>query len=224
MDPRLRAAVDASLGWYEDLCSLHGIGSSLEDGLWTALEQPPPLHSDAVTVQPGVTAAQVDGRLGGREHAGVKDSFTELDLSGLGMRELFSATWMHHRPARAAHATSPAWTRVADADDLARWTALHDTTAVLLHALLRRGHFRILARRDQERIVGGAVARLGSGVVDVSNVWAAPGHDLDWPELLDAVTVIFPDRPLVGYERGAPLAAAVAAGFEPVGELRVWVR
>lgn len=224
IDPRLRAAVDASLGWYEDLCTLHGIGSSLEDGLWSSLEEPPPLHSDAVTVQPGVMAAQVGRRLEGREHAGVKDSFAELDLSVLEMDELFRATWLHRRATRAPDATPPAWTPVAEADDLARWTALHDTTEVLLPSLLRRGHFRVLARRDGGRLVAGAVARLGSGVVDVSNVWAAPGHELDWGELVDAVTATFPDRPLVGYERGAPLAAAVAVGFVPVGELRVWLR
>jgi hypothetical protein len=46
MDARLRSAVDASVGWYEDLCALHGVGSIMVDGLWSALDTPPPLHSD----------------------------------------------------------------------------------------------------------------------------------------------------------------------------------
>ena len=221
LDPRLRTAVDASIGWYEDLCALHGVGSTLADGLWSSLTPPPPLHSDAVTVEPAVTAEQVAGRLEGRGHAGVKDSFSTLDLRGAGMRVLFSATWVHRAP--AAGAPGP-WVAVRAPEDLAEWTARHDTAEVLLPGLLRRGRFTVLARYEDRCPVAGAVARLGSGAVDVSNVWAAPGHEVGWAGLAAAVGALLPGRPLVGYEQGEELEAALAGGFEPVGELRVWVR
>src|SRR5690242_5018008 len=108
MDARLRSAVDASVGWYEDLCALHGVGSMLAGGLWSALEPPPPLHSDAVAVEPGVTADQVAARLAGREHCGVKDSFAAMDLSGEGMRLLFEATWIHREAAADRGRDAPA--------------------------------------------------------------------------------------------------------------------
>ena len=92
MDPRLRRAVDLSVGWYDDICALHGVGSILADGVWSALDTPPPLHSDAVVVEPAVTADRVLVRLNGRAHCGVKDSFARMDLSGEGMVLLFSAT------------------------------------------------------------------------------------------------------------------------------------
>ncbi len=223
MDPRLRSAVDASVGWYEDLCTLHGVGSMLADGLWSTLGAPPPLHSDAVVVEPAVTRDEVVARLDGRDHCGVKDSFATMDLSGDGMRLLFPATWIHRGPPRR-RGTPPGWATVTGADELAEWTGRHDTRDVLLPPLLRRAHFRILARYADDRLVAGAVARLGSGAVDVSNVWAVPGHHVDWAELADAVGGFFPGRPLVGYERGDALAAALDGGFAPVGELRVWVR
>ena len=72
--------------------------------------------------------------------------------------------------------------------------------------------------------MAGAVARLGSGVVDISNVHAVPGHSVDWAELAAVVSARFPARALVGYESGDDLRAAVSGGFEPVGDLRVWVR
>jgi hypothetical protein len=225
MDPRLRSAVDASVGWYEDLFALHGVGSMLVDGLWSALGKPPPLHSDAVVVEPEVTADRVLARLDGRAHCGVKDSFATMDLAGEGMELLFSATWMHHDAGRhRKRRTPPGWVTVRGVDELAEWTGQHDTGEVLLPPLLRRAHFRILARYVDDRIVAGAVARLGSGTVDVSNVYAVPGHRLDWAELADVVAAIFPDRPLVGYERGDALAAAQDGGFVPLGELRVWFR
>jgi hypothetical protein len=95
---------------------------------------------------------------------------------------------------------------------------------VLLPPLLRRAQFRILAGYVDDRIVAGAVARLGSGAVDVSNVYAVPGHRVDWAELAEVVGTFFPGHPLVGYERGDALAAAQDGGFSPLGELRVWIR
>jgi hypothetical protein len=197
----------------------------LAEGLWSALDAPPPLHSDAVVVEPAVTADQVLTRLDGRTHGGVKDSFARMDLSGEGMSLLFSATWMWREggPGREPGASAE-WAAVTGPAELAEWTGLHDTRDVLLPPLLRRAHFRIMARYADGRIVAGAVARLGSGIVDVSNVYAVPGHRVDWAELADAIGTYFPDRPLVGYERGDALDAALDGGFLPTGELRVWVR
>jgi hypothetical protein len=216
VDPRLRCAVDASLGWYDDLCALHGIGSVLEDGIWSALAPPPPLHSAAVTAEPDATAEQVLARLAGGPPGGVKDSFTTAHLGTAGWDLLFTATWLH-RPAPVPRAGR--WAAVTDERGLARWTAGHDTAGVLLPSLLRSAHFRVLARWEGDTVVAGAVARLGSGVVDLSNVHG----DVDWDELASAVATVFPGRPLVGYEQGDDLAAAVAAGFCAVGDLRVWV-
>ena len=195
------------------------------DGLWSALDTPPPLHSDAVVVEPGVTADRVLARLDGRDRCGVKDSFATMDLAGLGMELLFSATWIHREPAPDRRPGAPAgWVPVTGADELSAWTGQHDTRDVLLPPLLRRAHFRILARYVDDHIVAGAIARLGSGTVDVSNVYAVPGHRVDWAELAEVVGAFFPGRQLVGYERGDALAAALDGGFVPLGELRVWVR
>jgi len=217
--------VDASIGWCEDLCALHGIGTELQDGLWTSTQSPPPLHPDAVAVEPSVTAQQVTRRLDGRVHVGVKDSFGTLDLSGADMEILFAATWLYHAPREPRSGTgADRWTRVRRDDELASWTAQHDTSEVLLPGLLHRAHVAVLAETVGGTMVAGAVARLGSGVVDISNVHAVPGHTVDWAGLADAVWARFPDRPLVGYERGPDLEAALSGSFEPVGALRVWVR
>jgi hypothetical protein len=224
MDSRLRSAVDANVGWYEDICALHGVGSMLADGLWSALDSPPPLHSDAVVVEPAVTAERVLKRLGERVRCGVKDSFARLDLSGAGMELLFAATWIYRAAAPVDERTAAfGWAAVRSARQLAEWTAQHDTGDVLLPPLLRRGHFCILAKLVDDRIVAGAVARLGTGVVDVSNVHAVAGYSVDWAELAGAIGARFPDRPLVGYEHGDALDAALAGGFVAVGDLRVWI-
>lgn len=221
MDPRLRRAVDASIGWYEDIFALHGIGSELEAGLWAALGPPMPFHSAAVVVEPTVGAERVIERVAHLPHAAVKDSFATLDLAAAEMSVLFAGTWIH-RESAAPGATS--WRPVRTADGLAAWNAGWDTAEVLLPGLLDRAHFAILERVDDGDVNAGAVARLGSGVVDVSNVHALDGHAVDWAELATAIAALFPGRAVVGYEGGADLEAAISGGFDPVGELRIWVR
>ena len=224
MDQRLRCAVDANVGWYEDILASHGIDSMLESGLWSSLDRPPPLHSDAVVVEPAVTGDQILARLHDRPEAAVKDSFSRVDLSTAGWSLLFNATWMYRAGGSSGAASAPGWGPVRSAEELSVWNEHNDTTGVVLPALLRRAHFRVLARYVDEEMVGGAVARLSGGVVDVSNVHARAGHELDWAGLVQAAGRSFPDRPLVGYARGDSLQLALQTGFVPTGDLRVWVR
>jgi len=225
VDSRLRAAVDASIGWYEDLCTLHGVESKLVDGLWSSLAPPPPLHSDAVAVEPTVTRDQVLAALDGRAQAGFKDSFSTIDMSDAGMDLLFAASWIHRPPNSQRSTDAPVtWSVVTSVAGLADWTSRHDTTGVLLPGLLDRAHFNVLAKYQADDIVAGAVARLASGVVGVSNVFAVPGQTVDWAELAHEIDRLYPGRSIVGYERGADLIGAIEGGFTPVGELRVWTR
>ena len=225
VEPRLRQAIDASVGWYEDLCALHAVPTTIERGVWRSIGRPPPLHSDLVVVEPEVGVSQVTGLVLDPGPCGCKDSFATVDLSPAGFTTLFSATWMHlAATATPRSATLNDWVPVVDAVQLSEWTTLHGTSEVLLPGLLRQGHFRILAKYADQRIVAGAVARLASGVVDVSNVFFTPDCVVDWASLVATIQTHFPGRPLVGYEREAALEAACDAGFVPVGDLRVWVR
>jgi hypothetical protein len=225
VERRLRIAVDASIGWYEDLFALHAVPSTMRDGLWSSVGKPPPLHSDAVVVEPWVTAPQVAARLDGRRHAAFKDSFATIDGTVLGMDLLFEAEWIHRAALGGGPPPTPdPWSVVVSRAELAEWTSGHGTGEVLLPGLLDRAHFRVLAKRDAGGIVAGAVARLGTAAVDVSNVHAAPGHRVDWADLATVVAAQFPGRALVGYERGDELAAALDGGWERIGTLRVWAR
>jgi hypothetical protein len=55
---------------------------------------------------------------------------------------------------------------------------------------------------------------------------ASPGCTVaeSWPRAVAAVASAFPGMPVVGYERGETLEAALAHGAEPLGPLRVWLR
>ena len=96
MDSRLRAAVDASVCWYEELFALHRIPHRMDDGLWWALAPPPPLHSAAKSVQPWATSELTLRRVATYPQCSVADSFGALVLPGFDL--LFEARWLYREP------------------------------------------------------------------------------------------------------------------------------
>jgi hypothetical protein len=224
MDPRLRAAVDASLCWYDAVFAAHGIATSISEGVWRCHAAPPPLHSAAVLAEPDARGDAVLRAVDPWPTCSVADPFAATDLSAEGMDLLFEASWLHRPPTGAPQRTDR-WRVVRTADELSAWNARHDTAEVLLPALLDRSGFCFLARDDLDDPSGGAALLLGTGVVLLNNVFAATGSaPVDWADLIAAVEAVFPRRAVVGYEHGEDLEDALAAGCAAVGIHRVWAR
>ena len=223
MDPRLRAAVDASRHWYDDVFALHGIPVRVDDGLWSALAPPPPWHSAVKTLEPGIETARVVRAVEGLEHCAVADSFGDLEPDRHGFGLLIEARWVHRDPVGEAPDRLPeGWSVVDTEEELAEWAAAHDYTDVLPPAVLDHPRFRILACRQGNALVGGAVTH-DVDVVGLSNGWGA-GAVAASAEVLAAVAVLHPDRPVTDFAEGAELDAMVAAGFTALGPQRVWIR
>lgn len=233
VDPRLRAAIDSNTCWYDALCALHGVRCAIRGGMWVALDPPPPLHSTVKTIEPWVDSTAAMAAFESAGGGSISDAFGSLDLPG--MAAFIEASWLFHpgfqrgaAPGGAAHGgaanVAPAgWVTVTEPGALAAWTAEHDTTEVLLPALLDRSSFVVLAKHDSAAVpVAGAVLHLTGGVLSLSNVWAATGHELDWSELVALAGDRFPGRPVTGYEWGEDLDSAKAAGFVEVGVHKVW--
>ncbi|MFI7360044.1 hypothetical protein ACIBTP_39760 [Streptomyces avidinii] len=224
----LRRAALNNAAWCDAVCRAHGLSPRYDgEQLWFSARRTPPMYPDAVTLEPGVPAASVvraDDT--GSPGCSVKDSFADLDLAGAGFEVLFEAQWIH-RPAGAplpeAEAAGPEWSEVSGAEELAAWEAAFDGgegiegDGPFRPALLGEG-IVFLAGRAGGRIVAGAVASTGGGVVGVSNLFGAA-----WAGVLDAVAARWPELDVVGYEHGEDLEAAVRAGFTPIGPLRVWL-
>lgn len=226
-DERLRAAVRASLGWYEDVFDVHGIPTRCEDGLWRALGPPPRWHSGAKTLRPDVAVERVIEAVAPFPGGGVADSFGTLDLTRHGFEPLFRASWFH-RPARPAGTRMPAWpdgwSVVADDEELAAWNLLQDTTGVLVPALLEHPRFTILVRRQDEAMVAGAVLHRVGDAVDLSNTWATGEEADEVPAMLACAERLHPALPVVGYAAEDTLGHFTDAGFDAIGPQVVWAR
>ncbi|MEU6578870.1 hypothetical protein [Streptomyces sp. NPDC046805] len=208
----------------------HGLVSEFGLEAWAAPARTPRYYPDAVTLVPGVDpavlAARIDTTAPG---ASVKDSFADLDLTAAGFQVLVEAQWIHRPASAPAIASDLAWD-VADTPDTLRAWALAwddgDGHADLFQPELLDdpATFVLAARSASGRVVAGAVASRSDQVVGISNAFASDGGpDATWPVVLKAVHRLFPSLPVVGYEHGDHLAAAIRHGFEAVGPLRIWL-
>jgi hypothetical protein len=226
----VRAAARNNAEWCAVMSRSHGLAGAFEPQAWAAPAGTPLFYPDAVTLVPGADPAALAARIDtSAPGASVKDSFADLDLTGAGFRVLFEAQWIH-RPASAPDTTpNLAWNVAGDPDTLHTWALAWDdgngNPDLFRPELLDNPATFVLAGRSADgRVVAGAVASHSDQVVGISNVFALDGGpDAAWPVVLDAVHWLFPALPVVGYEHGEHLAAAVCHGFEPVGPLRIWL-
>lgn len=217
------------------MCRAHGVAGESGGEAWAAAGRAPVYYPDAVTLEPGADSDALVARIDmGSPGASVKDSVADLDLAEAGFRVLFEAQWIHRPatvavPARQREQANLAWDVASDPETLRAWALAWDGGAgnagLFRDGLLAEPETFVIAGRSGDgRVVAGAVATRSEHVVGVSNVFRRDGGpDSAWPVVLHALDRLFPALPVVGYESGDDLEAAVRHGFEPVGPLRVWL-
>ncbi|MGW5868418.1 hypothetical protein ACWFRJ_40445 [Streptomyces sp. NPDC055239] len=231
------AAARNNAEWCDAVCRAHGVSGEFGAKVWSSARRTPPLYPDAVSLTPEASAAELVARIDtASPGCSVKDSFACLDLEPRGFEVLFDAQWIH-RPAGAAPVGPPGvtpvvgWEPLKSADSLPAWeTAWNDGEQGdgLFRPELLAGDTTFLAGTSVDgTIVAGAVASRSHSVVGISNLFAVgdmPGaEEAAWAGCLTEVARLWPDLPVVGYESGESLDAAVSQGFTPVGPLRIWL-
>lgn len=222
---RIRVAIANNVQWCDLVCRAHGVPTTTRGGVWMADERPPEFYPDAITAKPGTAAAMVAGLLEDRPGSAVKDSWADMDLSGDGFVELFSARWISCEPEQG-NAVELQWTVLDRTAQLGHWESAAGLSGLLTPGLLAEPPVRILLARREGNIVGGAIMNRSAPAVGVSNVFCATeaGRGAVWNDIPALAAGLFPGYPLVGYEHGADLDAALTAGFSELGSLRVWLR
>ncbi|MFD3662313.1 hypothetical protein ACFWVF_17175 [Streptomyces sp. NPDC058659] len=229
VDAVLGDAVRNNAEWCQAMCRAHGHPGAFGPRAWTNARRTPLYYPDAVTL---TEDADVKDVLSGIDHttpgASVKDSFARLDLASEGFRLLFEAGWIHRPAGLPAQPVTGEWRPVRTPEELAAWALAWsgddaDDAALFRPELLADPATTIVAGYAADgRILGGAVLSASDGVTGVSNLFATGDTDSShtWAGVLAAAP---DDRPVVGYESGDDLPPALAAGFEEIGALRVWL-
>ncbi|MGK4578679.1 hypothetical protein [Kitasatospora sp. HPMI-4] len=226
----VRAAARNNAEWCATMSRSHGLAGEFGPQAWAAPARTPLYYPDAVTLAPGAGAAALADRIDTAvPGASVKDSFADLDLTEAGFRVLFDAQWIHRPPLPPATAPDLTWDVAGSPDALRAWALAWDggegNADLFRPELLDAPATFVLAGRSADgRVAAGAVASRSDHVVGISNVFDLEGGaEAAWPGVLDTVHRLFPTLPVVGYEHGQDLDAALRQGFEAIGPLRVWL-
>jgi len=230
--------------WCDAVCHAHGVPGEFFRTVWLNRCAPPPFHPNLIVVSDtGVQDTTLEHirdlmRLPLAASWSVKDSFVNLELGPLGFDPLFQATWIWREPGvgtAGGVSTGVLWSRVTASEELANWEAswaghsrnseARSAPAQFPGSLLADPEHAFIVGLDGREIVAGGIANRTGNVVGLSNVFVNSGDTIAaWTGLITAMEQAFPDFPLVGYERGAALDAALACGFMAIGPLRVWAR
>lgn len=229
-----RAALE-NARWCDLVCRAHGAPGELHEAYWIDRHPVPPYHPRLVTLggpERGAAHAGAARELlapGAGPAFAVKDSFRALDLVPLGFRLLFEAEWILWPAERSAPDTAGArWAAAGDEERLAAWEAAWRGPAPAALGGVRMFPADLLRVPDVVFFAcergGGAVAtgalHRSDGVVGLSNVTGDAATALRAG--VSAARERFPGLPVVGYEHGPELAAAIDAGFARLGPLAVW--
>ncbi len=202
------------------MCRAHGRPGTFLPHIWVNAQAVPrfypnavALRHDAAAVEEQVIAVDILARSNPPGRWSVKDSFAALDLSRRGFDLLFDAQWIRQLPLLIARTSSDlAWQRVEASDTFPG-------------ALFADRDFAMFSGYGNGEVVAGGTLYRAEKVVGLSNVVAEPDDAVAvFRDLVALAAGLFPGLPIVGYESGNELKAAVNAGFEPGDELRIWVR
>jgi len=223
------AALD-NARWCDHVCRAAGLRTSRDRTRWWSAGRTPDGYPDVVTLVPGLSADAVLDGIDAGPGASVKDSFADLDLSDAGFDVLVDACWIAS-PARAD--VPPAWLLTwSDAASGEAATIAPELAGVTSHVVPLVGRdaagqvaASLLLTAGAPGAPGDAWPEAGALAGAVHVVTHAGDPEAVWRDLPGLVAGRLPEvRHLVGYELGADLTAATAAGFAVLGPLRVWLR
>ena len=234
MTDRITLAARNNALWCDVVARSHGISTTTDADVWAASTRTPPYYPDAVTLSPTVGEYDVLARVDDSDGCSVKDSWARLDLSLEDFARIVVGEWVWLDPSAPVRRTGgPAWGRVTTPAGMAAWVRAWasdpDAEDVLRATLLDEPGVHVLAARPADDpdapVVAGAVVHVTGEVAGVGNVFTRAGHDdAAWVAAAAAAREVVGGIPLVGWEAGASLDAAVAAGCERLGPLSVWLK
>jgi hypothetical protein len=186
--------------------------------MWVNTEPVPRFYPNAVTLahdeasiaeQQSSVEILVKSNLPGRW--AVKDSFNKLDLSRRGFDVLLEASWIRNTMPVGGMTADIVWQR--------------ETGSKGASLPFEDPNFAFFTGRRGFLVVAGGMLFCSDGVVGLTNVVADAADAVSvWRSLALLSAQTFPRLPLVGYESGSELEAALDAGFEIGDPLKVWVR
>lgn len=213
--------------WYCTMFDLHELQYARTDVAFLSNDTPPNFHSWMTTLAPQEKKAQrlLIKQNAYRDSFVVKDSFDSLDLAEEGFAEYFSASWIFADSIQEIDTAG--WVRIESVKKLLLWEAAWKQGGSpsgrrqFPDSILDHPEISIWGRNMSNGFDAGVIANTSENCVGLSNCF---GENAYPAAATVCARVAERELPVVGYERGEDLRAALNSGFNISGKLSVWVR
>lgn len=224
MNDQQDTAVLNNIIWCGIVCEMHGITHASSENIWGLQSQAPIYYPDIITSNKDVTAQQVINFIENREILSIKDSYANVDLGPFGYKILFEAEWIYHSTISNFEQIPSKWRVIKTSKELKKWTSAYELEKVIIPKILERNDVEIFMCEENGGM-SGFIANVGANAIGISNVFSDEISNIPiWTEIAQIVASRNPGLPLVGYEQGNDLKAAVKSGWKSIGPLRVWMK
>jgi len=237
----VRQAAHNNACWCDTICRAHNAPGEFHAAFWINHGTVPPHIPHLITLgraehtrdQLAAIRSLADNQP--ERSLAVKDAFQRLQLTRFGFSVLFQATWIIRPPEIPVPVDSAErlkWSIVQDGSELADWELAWRASAqnaatlhsrVFVPSLLEEADVHFLAGRSDGAVIAAAALNRSGDVVGISNVCSGvTGMGPLFPGCVRVAQQLYPGLAIVGYERGADLAAAEQVGFRRLRDLTVW--
>lgn len=235
---KIQKAIRNNNGLYEAILGSKNIRSERTDSIWYCLEKTPPLYSNLVTISkewaPDDIFRSIDLNYENErwDKWSIKDSFAALDLGEYGFTKLFDARWMYLEAAEFTpngKSTELCFEVVKTEDALSAWRKAWDADEeigwkIFAPELLNDTRVHFIAGYKGNEIAAGCFVNKTSDVLGVSNFFAPDKNINYWAGLIGFIFDRVEHLDIVGYERKETVDRLRSLGFEPAGNLAVWLK
>lgn len=229
-DALLLAAIEDNIAWCSTVCASHHSEERNAESAWVNLAPSPPFYPNIITrrrnCQVGIAGLVNDVRQHGVSGAwGIKDSFHDLDLSGLGFRPAIEGHWFGAEHAVQRGQCEPDWEIVRHPEELSLWEKAwgEDThRAIFKDVLLDDARIRFWMLRHESEIVAGCISFSSGPVTGLSNWFSRSGESVFDLGIIHPVAEITSGGSIVFWSTEGD-AVSRREGFAPLGALRVWM-
>ena len=218
-------AIANNMAWYAAQCQSHQIAYELTDAYWMSQRPMMPYYSNLVWAGKDNPTQMIERQMAAGADPGTKDAYARFDLTGVGLERLFDARWIALEPHNQIAAASNLAARFISPDELPAWISAWGETPpgrpVFVPGIMVDPSVFFLCVEVDGDMVGGAIANLSGQAVGISNTFGSPDAV---GACLEVLRRHFPDRGIVGYERGEDLDNMRRCGARVLGELTVWIK
>lgn len=238
MKNKRRKAIRNNNDLYEEIFRSQNIESNRADSIWYCLCKTPPLYSNLVTVseewKPDDVFKAIDQKYEDEKwnEWSIKDSFGVLDLTEFGFGKLFDAQWIYLEAAKFTPENkikNLKYEIVGSEEALTKWRINWDTDEklgeqIFSSKLLDNPGVYFVAGYDGKQIVSGGFVNRTGDCLGISNFFSLTKDLGHWSEMISFIFGSIERLDIVGYERKEIVDKLRTLGFEPVGNLTVWLK